>query len=188
MGLGGESYLVANILFGKGAFNNERRLFIHWAFFLLFIIFICIKISADILKSSRIKNNILCFSFFLFLIISAFDDRVILAVPQIWNYQYRGERDAVNEMVEVVKALPENSEYYGVGWRFAPAVCLLADIEIKDLSERVNFEDTDTHYFYIVEDFPVEEIYKKYRYDVIYKSNENAWYGSIVELIAEGES
>ena len=80
------------------------------------------KISADILKSSRIKNNILCFSFFLFLIISAFDDRVILAVPQIWNYQYRGGRDAVNEMVEVVKALPENSEYYGAGWRFAPAV------------------------------------------------------------------
>lgn len=187
-GAGGVSYLLVSIFISKGGALEARRLVVHFAFFLLYLLMICTQIIIELIGTKRDyrKNNlkrlinilvkvcgivIVCIS-----ITRAFGSGLKHLVSL--EPDRRQEQEL---LLEQVTQLPEDAKLVTMDWRFASAMSTLRNMEIVNMDE-VDFK-SGSDYYYIAEEYLVQEILNSFEYNVIYKKNKDSFKPCIVQLV-----
>lgn len=187
-GLGGVSYILVSIFISKGGALWTRRLVIHFAFFLLYLILICLQFFLRTgkhvvnygkkreIQLIRVFINLLGVLIISVSFIPAFSSgaRTLTNV----NMNRRAEQQILWQQIAQVS---QNAKLVTYDWRFASAISTLNNMDIVDMNE-VDFESGEK-YYYISDDYLVQEVLDAFEYDIVYQRNEESLQPCIVELI-----
>lgn len=185
-GLGGVSYLFISIFVSKGGALSKRRLVIHFSFFLLYLIIICMQNLLDIFKQKKVCKrslvevaNILVKILGVTVICISIKPALGSVGGQLVNLDSR-RRQEQQAMLEHVLELPEDVKLVTLDWRFSTAMSTLGDMEIVNINE-VDFNSNE-EYYYISEDYLVQDIFDIFEFDVVYKKNQDSLQPCIIRL------
>lgn len=158
LGLGGDGFLVASLLFTSGGMFSQRRILLHGVCFLAFVVPVllsCILRAFRRITPRRIGAAALS----ALLLLSLLPNAVTNAAG---CFRYAQGDDArrsadAHAYIEAVRALThEDALYYGSGWSFAAEAALMLSLPVINLETNPpDFSDGRAHYL-LVESYPIE--------------------------------
>ena len=186
-GLGGVSYILVSIFISKGGALWTRRLIIHFVFFILYLILTCTQFIVELLKQKS-EHKEKDFPKLINIIIKVIG--IVIIAVSIIPALGSGIRELVSLsavkreeqelLFEQVSKLSEDARLVTRDWRFSSAMSTLADMEIVHMDE-VDFS-SNVDYYYISEDYLVQDILDAFNYNIIYQKNEDSLQPCIVQL------
>lgn len=157
LGLCGDGFIVASLLFTSGGMFLERRVLLHGVCFLAFIAAVLLALIARAFTQRKLRA--ICAG-----VLSAALCVTLLPVcvkGAANAFLYAQSDDAqrsrdVHEFAAQVAQMPRDAVYYGCGWTFAAETALLLDLPLTDIEAVApDFSDGRAHYL-LVESYPVE--------------------------------
>lgn len=156
LGLGGDGFVVASILFTSSSMFAERRMLLHGVFFLMFVLAATVDLLCSVKRKKR-KWMIVCSVLCVYAALCA-APRTLEGGKEFLRYDQSEDaqraRD-VHAFSEAVAQLPPG-RYYGCGWIFAAETMLMNGLRLYNLEDGAPaYAEAENHYL-LVESYPLE--------------------------------
>lgn len=177
LGLGGDGFLVASLLFTSGGMFSQRRMMLHGVCFLAFVVpvlLVCILRAFRRATPQRIGAAALSVLLTLSLLPN-------VASSAVTCFRYDQSEDAqrsadVKAYIQGVRALMhEDALYYGSDWAFAAETALMLSLPMINLETHpIDFSDGRAHYL-LAESSPIDaNLASSYSLTPVYRLREDA--------------
>ncbi len=183
MGAGGTGYIMFMLFIGGGDSIFERRMYIHFAFYILFVLSGSMMLvgNAVMCLKERKRNAVimsLLSAVVIILVVTAFPG----AIKNVNNFAIKksGIRERQERLYNEASKLPENAVCITKGWQFASEVTTLCDIPVVE-ADKIDF-NSDSEYYYISDDFLIDGILDDFNYTVVYRKDKDTLLASIVHI------
>lgn len=157
LGLCGDGFIVASLLFTSGGMFMERRVLLHGVCFLAFVIpallacisFACTRRSPRALCAGAL-SVLLCLT-----LMPAAAQNAVSVCRYAQSDDAQRSRD-VHAYAQQIASMPRDAVYYGCGWTFAAETALMLDLPLTDIADTPpDFSDGRAH-FLLIESYPLE--------------------------------
>lgn len=157
LGLCGDGFIVASLLFTSGGMFLERRVLLHGVCFLAFVAAVLLTLIVH--AFSKKNRRAVCAGLLSAALCLTILPGAARGVASFIRYDQSGDaqrsRD-VHAFAAQVALMPRDAVYYGCGWTFAAETALLLDLPLTDIeSFAPDFSDGRAHYL-LVESYPIE--------------------------------
>lgn len=156
LGLGGDGFVVASVLFTAESMFAERRVLLHGVLFLLFVIATGLDLLRHAAKNRRlpvIAAAALCAGAMACTVPKAAE-----GIAGMLHYEQSEDAQRSKDVYAFSEAVSgfEDARFYACGWNFAAEAMLLNGLELFNLEYLPpEYDAADNHYL-LVESYPVE--------------------------------
>ena len=156
LGLGGDGFIVAAILFTSQSMFGERRTLLHGVFFLAFVLAIAVECICLALKKRRVWTSaaaLLCLYASLCCLPHAAS-----GVEGLVRYDSGEDAQRSRDVYAFSEAVSQltDARYYAHGWQFAAETMLLNELNLINLEDGAPRYDAAPNHYLLVESYPIE--------------------------------
>lgn len=156
LGLGGDGFVVASVLFTSESMFNERRVLLHGVLFLLFVLAIVLELLRHAVKNRRM--NAIAAAALCTVAALCTAPKMLGGIGGLLSYGQSEDAQRSRDVYAFSQAVSEleDARFYGCAWNFAAETMLLNGLTLYNIGDLPPEYDAAENHYLLVESYPIE--------------------------------